>query len=147
VSVTVYGECARWVWQYIASVHGESDSIWQMCTVSVTVYGECARWEWQCMASVHGECDSRWRVCTVRVTVYGECARWAYLVEVRGDESDGVAGGCYLDEAAVDCVPHWGRLIHTMEQVTQPTQPKPYTLTWPLRHGLRLVFTRVPLLP
>ena len=44
----------------------------------------------------------------------------AYLVEVGGDESDGVAGGGYLDEAAVHRVPHRRVLIHTVKQVTQP---------------------------
>lgn len=47
-----------------------------------------------------------------------------YLVKISGNEGDGVTCSCHLDETAVNSVPHWSVLIHAMEQITQPINPK-----------------------
>lgn len=63
-----------------------------------------------------------------------------YLIEVGGDEGDGVTRGCHLDEAAEHRVPHWSVLVHAMEQVTQPVAGKQLQLlTTDIYHQLRLM--------
>lgn len=42
-----------------------------------------------------------------------------YLIQVSGDEGDGITGRCHLDEATENSVPHWSVLVHAVEQVTQ----------------------------
>lgn len=43
-----------------------------------------------------------------------------YLIQVSGNEGDGITSCRHLDEATKDSVPHWSVLIHAMEQITQP---------------------------
>lgn len=47
-----------------------------------------------------------------------------YLIEISGNEGDGVTSSCHLNETAVHSVPHRSVLIHPMEQITQPIKPK-----------------------
>lgn len=47
-----------------------------------------------------------------------------YLIEISGNEGDGVTSSCHLNETAVYSVPHRSVLIHAMEQITQPIKPK-----------------------
>lgn len=48
------------------------------------------------------------------------CFELLYLIKIGGNEGDGIASSCHLDETTVYSVPHWCVLIHTMEQITQP---------------------------
>lgn len=47
-----------------------------------------------------------------------------YLIQISGNEGNGVASCCHFDETTEDRVPHWSVFIHTMEQITQTEKVK-----------------------
>lgn len=47
-----------------------------------------------------------------------------YLIQISGNEGNGVTGCCYFDETAEDGVSHWSVLIHAVEQIAQAEKLK-----------------------
>lgn len=47
-----------------------------------------------------------------------------YLIQISGNEGNGVTSCCHFDETTEDSVPHRSVLIHAMEQITQTEKLK-----------------------
>lgn len=47
-----------------------------------------------------------------------------YLIQISGNEGNGITSCCHFDETTEDSVPHWSILVHAMEQITQAEKLK-----------------------